>query len=425
MSNSEITAAINLAIAALIGLGVGLEREWSGHATGPQARFAGLRTFLMLGLLGGCGGLLLSEGHEIAAAVLVTGGIGFSVAAYVMTVRRPGAETDGTTEGAAILVVALGLLAGSGLILIAAGTGSVVVLALNEKTRLHGAVRHVRQEELRAALQFFVLALVVLPLLPAGPFLGILQIEPRTVWIIVLFFSALNFAAFLARRAVGRDRGYEVAGMLGGLISSTGVTFNFSRRSWREPKLVRALSFGVIGACTVLIPRVLVVSSVLNTRVAISLLPFLVPTGLLGALALFIGWRSAHSRGAEPQVATADDSEAKSPLNLAAAIRMAVAFQVAMSAIAYVRSMWSTGGVYTTAALLGLTDVDALTVSMSRQLDGLAPNVAARAISIGVLANTLMKLTLVLVLGSAMFRRVAGTTLALMGLASALMLWAV
>jgi uncharacterized membrane protein (DUF4010 family) len=94
-----------------------------------------------------------------------------------------------------------------------------------------------------------------------------------------------------------------------------------------------------------------------------------------------------------------------------------------MSVIAYVRATWSTGGVYTTAALFGLTDTDALTVSVSRQLNGMLPYVAARAIAIGILANTLVKLALVLTLGSPRFRRFAGVGLAAMSAAVALTLW--
>src|SRR6185436_16362818 len=98
-------------------------------------------------------------------------------------------------------------------------------------------------------------------LLPQGPFGGVLAIRPRGIWTIVLFFSALNFAGFLARRAVGPGAGYTLTGLLGGLISSTGVTLDFSRKSRREPELGAALGLGVIGACTVLIPRVLVMSA--------------------------------------------------------------------------------------------------------------------------------------------------------------------
>jgi len=101
---AELESGVRLAIAALIGLGVGLEREWSGHATGPNARFAGLRTFFLLGLIGGAAGLLLGESHEGAASVAIAGGMAISIAAYVMTVRRPNAEIDGTTEAAALTV---------------------------------------------------------------------------------------------------------------------------------------------------------------------------------------------------------------------------------------------------------------------------------------------------------------------------------
>ena len=103
-----------MAIAALVGLGVGLEREWSGHAAGPNARFAGLRTCLLLGVLGGIGGLLLSRGYEIAGATTIVGGMALTIAAYATTVRRASAEIDGTTEAAAAVVVALGAIAGVG-----------------------------------------------------------------------------------------------------------------------------------------------------------------------------------------------------------------------------------------------------------------------------------------------------------------------
>jgi uncharacterized membrane protein YhiD involved in acid resistance len=113
MSDVQLGAAFRLAIAAIIGLGVGLEREWSGHAAGPQARFAGLRTFLLLGLLGGIAGLFTREGHEVIATVIAAGGIVFSTAAYVMAVRQDGINRDGTTEAAAIVVIALGVFAAS------------------------------------------------------------------------------------------------------------------------------------------------------------------------------------------------------------------------------------------------------------------------------------------------------------------------
>jgi uncharacterized membrane protein (DUF4010 family) len=410
--------ALRLAIAGLIGLATGLERERSGHASGPDARFAGLRTFLLLGLLGGVAGLLVEAGHTPLAAVIAGAASALCVAGYAMAARRASATTDGTTEAAALVVVALGVVAGVGWIGIAAGVGALMVLALTEKTLLHRLAGRVGESELRAGAQFAVLAVVVLPLLPAGPFLGAIALQPRALWAIVLLFSALNFAGFIARRLVGARRGYPITGALGGVISSTAVTLEFSRRSRADTEMGAPLAGGVLAACTMLLPRVLVVSAVLNPAVAAALAPMLAPPFLIGLTLAAIGRRSHDESG------RGEASLESNPLQLGAALRMALAFQAAMAVIAYVRRFWGTAGVLTTAAALGLTDVDALTVSMSRHEAGLDATLAARAIVVGILANTLLKLGISVLVGRATYRRRAVTGLvALAAGATASLLW--
>ena len=161
--------AARLAIAGLIGLAAGLEREWSGHASGPDARFAGIRTFFLLGLFGAIAGILVSLTDPYVATALVAGGAALCVAAYWVAAKRVSASTDGTTEAAALTIISLGVLAGLGYTGVAAGAGAVVVLMLSEKSRLHWLVGRLTEPELRAGLQFAVLAVVVLPLLPPGP----------------------------------------------------------------------------------------------------------------------------------------------------------------------------------------------------------------------------------------------------------------
>jgi uncharacterized membrane protein (DUF4010 family) len=219
-------------------LAAGFEREWSGHASGPNARFAGLRTFVLLGLIGGIAGALAAGMQPVlGAAIAGVGGL-LCVGAYVMAVRRSAEQTDGTTEAAALTVIALGALAGYGWSGTAAGAGAIVVLMLSEKARLHWLVQRLSEPELRAGLQFAVLAVVVLPLLPEGPLLGPMALQPRSLWMVVLLFSALNFAGFVARRIVGASRGLGITGALGGLVSSTAMTLGFSRQS--EKALVSA-----------------------------------------------------------------------------------------------------------------------------------------------------------------------------------------
>ncbi|MDE3054109.1 MAG: DUF4010 domain-containing protein [Gemmatimonadota bacterium] len=411
--------AARLSMAALVGLAVGVEREWSGHASGPHARFAGLRTFLLLGLIGGAAGLLLAAGFHAAAAVLLAGGASFAVVAYAMAVRRPEAGLDGTTEGAALAVLALGALAGLGQIGLAAGTVAVVVLALGEKERLHWLVRKIGEGEMRATLQFAVLALVVLPLLPPGPYGPLGGIRPRTLWAIVLLFSALNFAGHVARHAVGARRGYGITGMIGGLVSSTAVTLEFSRMSRDGEDLARPLALGVIGACTVLVGRVFAASAVLNVAVAQQLLLYLVPAGVVGVALIVFALRRPW-----PPVTAAAEPGAQSPLRLWSAIQLAVGFQLAMMLLVLARQLWGAAGVLSSAALLGLTDVDALTVSMCRSaLNGMGPSLAAEGIAVGILANTAVKFGIAMVVGSPRFRRAVAPGFLMLAGAVVLGIW--
>lgn len=411
---------VRLAVAALTGLAVGLEREWSGHATGPLARFAGLRTFFLLGTLGGVAGWLAATGNVALGVAMAAGAAALVVAAYAIAARPGGRAIDGTTEVAALVVVALGTLAGLGWIEVASGAAAVIVLALSEKERLTALVERIGAVELRAALQFAVLALVVLPLLPDGTYGPLGGIRPRALWIVVLIFSGLNFAGYLARRLVGAERGYGITGMLGGLISSTAVTFNFARLSRQERDAAPGLAIGVVGACTVLLPRVLVVSAVLNFAVAMALLPILLPPLVAGAAVIGLALLRPTPAGAPPAI----DHEFESPLRLRSAMRMAIAFQAALMAIAYVRQAVGDAGVIATAALLGLTDMDALTLSMNRLgSDAALIPLAARAIGVGVVANSALKLTLIVALGERRFRGRAASWLAVLTLTTIAALW--
>jgi len=393
-----------LLVAALAGLAVGLEREWSGHASGPLARFAGLRTFFLIGALGGVAGTLISQGAGAAGAVLLAGACSLVVAAYVLAARPGGHTIEGTTEVAALMVLALGVLAGLGFLELASGSTAVMVLALSEKERMREFVSRIGEADLRAGLQFAVLALVVLPLLPSGAYGPLGGIDPRGLWIVVLFFSALNFAGYLARRAIGPGRGYGVTGLLGGLVSSTAVTFQFSRLSREDRSLAAGLALGVVGASTVLLPRVVVVSAVLNASVARALLPYLLPPFIVG-LAL-LSFAAARHWGEDQEARKADSI--KSPLRLVSAIRMALALQVSLMLISWVSTNIGRGGVLASAALLGLTDMDALTLSMNRL--GSTPDrvqLAAHAIAIGLLGNGALKVVLAFAMGGPGYRRLA------------------
>jgi uncharacterized membrane protein (DUF4010 family) len=402
MTTSSI---VGLLIAALGGAAVGLERQWSGHAVGPGARFAGIRTFTMLGAVGGFSGWLWTAGVTAPAAILFAGATTIVAAAYVAGSRQ---DLDGTTEVAALVVLAAGVLAGMGSIRLASGIIALATLLLIEKSRLHAFVQRIDDVGLRSGVRFAVMALVILPLLPEGPYGPLGGIRPREIWALVLFFSGLSFAGYVARRVVGPGHGYLVTGLLGGLVSSTMVTFTFARTSKTDPAAARALAFGAVAANAMLYPRVLVATAILNASVVRSLVPYLAPPALVAALVAAAGARRSV---AEPP----PDVSLRNPLQLSAALQMALVFQAVLMAVYLAREAWGQSGVLTSAAVLGLTDVDALTVSMTRGVaQAVTPVAAATAIAVGVAANTAMKLALAVSFGSRRFQAIAGGTLALM-----------
>ena len=404
MMNIESTQ-IGLLIAALGGMAVGIERQWSGHADGPAARFGGIRTFTMLGGISGLSGWLLLLGQPLAATALLAGATTIIVAAYVAASRH---DVDATTEVAALVVVAAGVFSGLGSFRLASGIIALLSLLLVEKSRLHSMVARVDDVSLRAAVRFGVMALVVLPLLPSGPYGALGGVRPRELWALVLFFSGLSFAGYVARRAVGPGRGYFATGLIGGLISSTNVTFTLARASRNNPTIGRELAFGVVAANAMLFPRVLVATAVLNPPLVPVLVPYLLVPAIIAAGVAALGLRRTSS-------VESNDPTQHNPLQLFDALRMAALFQFVLMAVHVANRMWGASGILTTAAVLGLTDVDALTMSMARGVSGDAPlELAARAIAIGVAANTALKLALALVFSARSFRVIAGGTLTAM-----------
>jgi uncharacterized membrane protein (DUF4010 family) len=403
--DDQLQILLRLVVGAIGGLAVGIEREWSGRAEGERPRFAGVRTFLLIGLLGSLSAVFMESDLVAAGAAILAGSLLLIVIAYAATAYR--GDRESTTEFAALIVTAAGTLAGTGQLAMASALNVFVALVLMEKSRIHSFVYRIQSEDLRAGLHFAVLALVVLPVLPAGPFGPEPGIRPRELWALVLLFSGLSFAGLLARRAIGESSGYVVAGLLGGLISSTLVTLNFARESRTEPKAGRALALGVIAACTILPVRMAVLITILNRQIGLASIPYLAVAFAVGLLFVFLGRKNSNtdSKLVSP----------KNPLRLLTAIQMVFAFQLALFAFHWIQQTFGSTGVLVSSAIVGLTDVDTLLFMIGKQ-QGLDPHLGATALVIGVIANTVLKLVLAIVIGKGLFRKIAAIGLSLLAL---------
>jgi len=410
----NLSTALCLGVAALGGAAIGLERQWSGHASGPAARFGGIRTFTLLGTVGGIAGWLSTHQLVALAAVVLAGAVALVVAGYVAASR---VDVDATTEVAAIVVLTAGTLAGAGEIVLASGIVATTVLLLVEKTRLHDMATRLDDASLRASARFAVLSCVILPLLPVGPFGPLDAIRPRELWLLVLFFSGISFLGWVARRHVGPQRGVIVSGLLGGVISSTSVTLTFARESRGADAPRVALAAGVIGACTVMLVRVTLACAVLNPALALRLPLYVGPAFALGAAAVLLAWRLDSPRQGA-------DASSQSPLQLRAALQMTGLFQAVLFLIIAVQSRWGEGALVATAVFVGLTDLDALTLSVARSADALvSPGTATMALVAGMLSNTVLKFAVAVAVGKGWFRAAAAVGLGAIAVALGAAIW--
>lgn len=394
-------AAARLGAALAVGLVVGLERGWRDRDLPDGGRVAGLRTFALIGLLGGALGIVGTTWP--AAAGLV--GVALLFAVSFKRAAAVSGTLSITTAIAGLVTYALGVLASQGHVLLAVGTATVVALLLDLKDELHRGIRQIAPAELDAVLQLGVLTVVVLPLLPDAGYGPYEALNPFRLWVAVLLIAGLSLAGHAASRWRGAHQGLLWAAMLGSLASSTAATLALARAARAEPTLAPAAGSAAVAACGVMFVRMAVVVSVLQPRLATSLgaLLMLMAVACLAAGAV-LWWR-------KPPVAPAELAPTAKVFDLPTA----VGFGLMLGAVALLaraaREHLGESGLYGVAFVSGLTDVDAITIStIGLVRDGTAPvDVAAQAIALAVLANMVVKATMAWFIGGrAVGQRVAG-----------------
>jgi uncharacterized membrane protein (DUF4010 family) len=236
----------------------------------------------------------------------------------------------------------------------------------------------------------------------------------------VLLFTGLSFVGYILRRVVGTRRGYVLAGLLGGLVSSTQVTLAHARLSRAAaPQAGSSLAGGVVAASTILFVRTTIAAAVLNAELAVAVLRYAIPGTIAGVVVGTLMLRRLRDVPDETAAPT-------NPLQLRAALQMAALFQVVLIVAAAMREYFGRTGLLATAAVVGCTDVDAVTISMARSIGGaVTVETAALAIAIGILSNTLLKLGLAVAVGGGRFRIASAAGLTAIGaaVAAAIAVW--
>jgi len=397
----------NLAIALALGLLIGTERGWHARAGAEGSRVAGIRTFALIGLLGALAALIARDTSWLVLPGLF---IALAAALIVAHVQSASAGHDYglTTVIAALVAFAVGALVMLGYPVPAAAAAVVTTLLLQLKPELHHWLEHLEARDLRAALKLLVISVVLLPLLPDRGFGPWQALNPYELWWLVVLIAGISFAGYAAVRVTGADRGLLLTGLFGGLVSSTAVTLNFARFVRDNAALRGLLAAGIVVAAVTMFPRMLIEVAVVNRALLPQVALPLAVMAVAGALAGWVLWRQRPRR--EKPAAM----EFRNPLELTTAIQFATLLAAVTLAVHWLRAGFGDAGVYFIAAVSALGDVDAVTLSVARLAgdEGLAPEIAARAIVLAALVNTAVKGVLAAVLSRGALTREIGLAFA-------------
>ena len=380
-----------LIIAVLIGVLIGLEREHSKPAN--EKTFAGVRTFPLISILGFVAALISSVTSFWIYFAIFIGYSSLITAAYIFSAKfgRPG----GTTEISTILVFILGSLVYWNYVVLAAIIAVVVATFLTLKIQLHRFVGKVSEEDLYATIKLAIITVIILPLLPNREIGPLNILNPQMIWLMVIFISGISFIGYVFVKIFGQNKGIPITGLMGGLVSSTAVSYSFSKKSKENNEIAKNFGLGILLASTVMYPRIFLIVLVLNSALINSVwLPLTLFT-LTNVVVCYFMSKKINSSRSQHEI------DLKNPFKLKSALLFGLIFAIMIFLAKTAEIYLGKNGIYAASAFGGLASIDAIIVSLTQltyhKLNG---NVIAIAVIIVVISNSVFKGIITLIWGT-------------------------
>lgn len=394
----ELAAPVEAFATALgIGLLIGMERERRPDSA------AGLRTFSLVAMLG-C--LFAMLGEKSASPWLLA--VGLVVLAASMVASNFSSQQEEkyrgfTSEAAIIVTYGLGAAVWLGYATVAVMLAIATTVLLYFKAELKQFSEKMTARDINSMLQFAVLSLVILPILPAGDFGPYGAINPRQVWWMVVLISGLALAGYLALRIIGARHGAALLGIFGGLASSTATTMMFSRHAAEHNHLVRMSAIVILIANVMVMIRLGIIASVVAPGLIVPIATVFACGIVPGVIMSLYGWKILSEAGELPL------PEVKNPTELKTALSFGGLYAIVLLAAAWLQDIAGSSGLYIVALVSGLTDADASVLSTLRMfnLERVLGADAVVAVTLALVANLIFKIGLVVSIGGRSLARQA------------------
>ena len=397
------TIFLRFGASLLIGILIGMQREYAHDSSKGTGLFAGARTYALMSLIGATAAFLTETLNSNWILISIVGmmGIMIIIAYYVTATERE--EIGLTSEVAAFITVLIGAICYIHSIELAAAMGVVITVLLAVKGEFRQFVKVITREDVFATLQFAVITAIVLPVLPNKTFgpppLDVLN--PTKIWEMVIFISGINFLGYILVKVVGPKKGLGISGLLGGLASSTATTMSFSERSKSQLGMEKPFAVAIIVAWIIMFFRVMVEVAVVNNRLLPGVWPALTA---MGAAALIYAGYLYFSQSAVDE----EELALSNPFELSTAIKFGLIYALVIFGIKAAEIYIGEKGIYLTSIIAGLADVDAITLSISeltRAGGSISVESGELAIIFAAISNTLTKGALVFSIGSKSLRK--------------------
>lgn len=382
-----------LAIAFGLGLLVGVQRQRSDN------KMAGVRTFTLISVLGVMAGFLT----QVYNNAFVLPALGLSLAAMLVAANmikyksKEPQDVGQTTEVAALLMFAIGAYLVLGDQLVGIIVGTLMAILLYVKERLHHFINRLSEKDLSAIMTLAGISLVILPMLPDKTFGPFDVLNPRNIWLMITLIVGISVVGYFIYKFAGKRIGVIASGILGGLISSTATTVSYARKTKSSKDVNKMAAFVIATASMVSLIRILIeIAVVIPKKFNYILLPILSEVVLLALLCIILFYL-VNKDDAEDEM-----PEPENPAQFKSALLFGMLYALILLAVAFTEEKFGNEALYLVSIVSGLTDVDAITLSLSQlmKIDNISVHLGWKLILLAALSNLVFKGVMAMILGT-------------------------